>query len=65
LEQLRSQKRRSQRRAGSKRSCRLGSSQSDSASSGNANLPRIPVNGEGASVSSCGSEIPPDIIFVK
>jgi steroid delta-isomerase-like uncharacterized protein len=65
LEQLRSQKRRSQRRTGSKRSCRPGSSQSDSASSRKVNLPRILVNGEGASVSSCGSETPPDIIFVK
>jgi steroid delta-isomerase-like uncharacterized protein len=65
LEQLRSQKRRSQRRADSKRRCRPGSSQSDSASSRKVNLPRILVNGEGASVSSGGSEIPPDIIFVK
>src|SRR4029450_9349697 len=37
LEQLRSQKHRAQRRAGSKRSGGLGSSQSDSASSGNGN----------------------------
>jgi steroid delta-isomerase-like uncharacterized protein len=65
LEQLRSQKRRSQRRAGSKRSCRPGSSQSDSASSGNANLPRIPVNGEAASVSSDGSKIPARHFFCK
>jgi steroid delta-isomerase-like uncharacterized protein len=63
LEQLRSQKRRSQRRADSKRRCRLGSSQSDSASSRKVNLPRILVNGEGASVSSGGSKTPADIFF--
>jgi hypothetical protein len=63
LEQLRSQKRRSQRRADSKTRSRLGSSQSDSPSSGNANLRRILVNGEGASVSSGGSETPPPDIF--
>jgi steroid delta-isomerase-like uncharacterized protein len=40
LEQLLSEKRRSQRRADSKRSRRLGSSQSESASSGNANVRR-------------------------
>jgi predicted ester cyclase len=65
LEQLRSEKRRPRRRADSKRSRRLGSSQSDSSSSGNANVRRILVNGEGASVSSCGSETPPDIFFAK
>ena len=47
LEQPRSQKRRFQRRADSKRSCRPSSSQSDSASSRKLNLPRIPINGEG------------------
>jgi hypothetical protein len=65
LEQLRSQKRRSQRRASSKRSRRPGSSQSDSASSRKVNLPRILINGEGASVSLGGGETPPDIIFAK
>jgi steroid delta-isomerase-like uncharacterized protein len=65
LEQLLSEKRRSQRRADSKRSRRLGSSQSESASSGNANVRRILVNGEGASVSSGGNETPPDIFFAK
>jgi steroid delta-isomerase-like uncharacterized protein len=65
LEQLRSQKHRSQRRADSKRSCRLASRQSDSMSSRKLNLPRILINGEGASVSLGGSETPPDIIFVK
>ena len=58
LEQLRSRKRRSQRRADSKGTCRPGSSQSDSASSREVNLPRILVNGEGASISSGGSETP-------
>jgi steroid delta-isomerase-like uncharacterized protein len=65
LEQLHSQKRRSQRRADSKRSCRPRSSQSDSASSRKVNLPRILVNSEGVSVSLGGSETPPDIIFAK
>ena len=65
LEQLHLQKPRPQRRAGSKRRSRLGSSQSDSAASGNANLRRILVNGEGASVSSGGSEAPSDIFFAK
>jgi steroid delta-isomerase-like uncharacterized protein len=65
LEQLRSEKRRPQLRPDSKRRPRLGSSQSDSASSDNANLRRILVNGEGASVSSGGSETPPDIFFQK
>jgi steroid delta-isomerase-like uncharacterized protein len=65
LEQLRSGKRRSQRRADSKRSRRPGSSQSDSASSRKVNLPRILINGEGASVSLGGGETPPDIIFAK
>jgi hypothetical protein len=58
LEQLRSRKRRSQRRADSKRTCRPRSSQSDSVSSRKVNLPRILVNGEGASISSGGSETP-------
>jgi len=58
LEQLRSRRRRSQRRADSKRTCRRGSNQSDSASSRKVNLPRSLVNGEGASVSSDGSETP-------
>ena len=58
LEQLRLRKRRSQRRANSKRACRLGSNQSDSASSRKVNLPRSLVDGEGASVSSDASETP-------
>jgi steroid delta-isomerase-like uncharacterized protein len=65
LEQLRSEKRRSQPPADSKRRSRLVSNQSDSPSSGNANLRRILVNGEGASVSSGGSKTPPDIFFAK
>jgi steroid delta-isomerase-like uncharacterized protein len=58
LEQLRPRKRRSQRRADSKRACRPGSNQSDSASSRKVNLPRSLVDGEGASVSSDASETP-------
>jgi steroid delta-isomerase-like uncharacterized protein len=63
VEQLRSQKRRSQRRADPKTSRRPGSSQSDSASSRKVNLPRILVNGEGASVSSGGSETRPTLFL--
>jgi hypothetical protein len=40
-------------------------SQSDSASSREANLPRILVHGEGASLSSGGSETRSDIFFAK
>ena len=58
LEQLRSRKRRSQRRADSKRTCRPGSNQSDSASSRKVNLPRSLPDGEGASVSSDASDTP-------
>lgn len=58
LEQLLLRKRRSQRRADSKRACRPGSNQSDSASSRKVNLPRSLVDGEGASVSSDASETP-------
>jgi steroid delta-isomerase-like uncharacterized protein len=58
LEQLRSRKRRSQRRTDSKRTCRPGSNQSDSASSREVNLARSLVDGEGASVSSDASETP-------
>jgi steroid delta-isomerase-like uncharacterized protein len=65
LEQLRSQKRRSQRRADSKRSRRLGSSQSDFAASGNGNLRRILVNGEAMSAPSGGSETRPTLFLQK